>query len=219
MVADLRKMLFQDKVIGDVFRTVSDFQMFLDIPGLSKDSRYKDLSLGAGTLLDIGIYPLTWLLITLDPDLPSKPEHPKIMAAQDFQDGIEVTTSAILHYEKSGRQGVMTSTTNRKKGKSQIVTTIDGTDGFIEVEGGAPSHPRSFTVYPRWEGDEKPQGKKYDYEQKWQGFVYEADNTALDIAAGKKESNIMPWSETIRVMEIMDEIRRQGGCVYPHDKE
>ncbi|KAI0009690.1 hypothetical protein F4779DRAFT_357122 [Xylariaceae sp. FL0662B] len=219
LVADLRSLLYEDKVIGDVFRTTSDFQMYVDIAQLPPKSRLKNLELGAGSLLDIGIYPLSWALLTLDPNLPSKPETPKILAAQSFIDGIEVTTSTILHYTSSGRQGVVTSTTNRKKGKTQIVTTIDGTDGFVEVEGSAPSHPSSFTVYPRWTGDEKPEGKKYDYAQAAQGFIYEADNTALDIAAGKKESSIVPWSETIRVMEIMDEIRRQGGTKYPQDSQ
>ena len=219
MVADLRKMLFEDKVIGDVFRTTSEFQMFVDIANKPDSSRYKQVELGAGTLLDIGIYALSWLLLTLDPGLPSKPETPEIKAVQSFRDGVEVTTSAVFKYPNSGRQGVFMSTTERKSGPKKIVALIDGTNGFIEVEGGAPSHPKTFTVYPKWEGDEKPQGKKYDYEQKWQGFVYEADNTAIDIANGRKESEIMPWAETIRVMEIMDEIRRQGGTKYPHDDE
>lgn len=219
MVAELRKMLFQDKVIGDVFRTTSEFQMYFDMANAPATSRYKQIDLGAGSLLDLGIYPLTWLLLTLDPGLPSKPETPEIKAFQTFREGVEVTTSALLKFPSSGRQGVFSSTTERKTGSSKIVATIDGTDGFVEIEGGAPSHPKSFTVYPKWEGDEKPQGKKYDYEQKWQGFVYEADNTALDIAAGRKESEIMPWAETIRVMEIMDEVRRQGGTRYPQDDE
>jgi predicted dehydrogenase len=217
LVADLRKLLYEDKVIGDVFRATSDFQMYVDIPGLPSTSRYKDINLGAGTVLDIGIYALTWALLSLDPNPPGKSETPKIMAAQSFEDGIEVTTSTVLHYASSGRQGVVTSTTKRKNGASKIVATIDGTDGFIEVEGSAPSHPRSFTVYPKWTGDEKPEGKKYDYAQKAQGFIYEADNTALDLAAGKKQSDIVPWSATLRVMEIMDEIRRQGGTRYPQD--
>lgn len=227
LVSDLRRMLYEEKVIGEVFRATSEFQMYLDIGGLEEGSRYKQVGLGAGTLLDIGIYALTWLLIALEDDLPASgdgdekdAEKPRIMAAQDFRDGVEVTTSAILHWKKAGRQGVMQSTTERRNGKHKVVATIDGTEGFVEVEGGAPSHPKSFTVYPKWaEGEGKPEGRKYDYEQAWQGFVYEADNTALDIARGRKESEIMPWRETVRVMEIMDEIRRQGGTIYPQDQE
>ncbi|KAI1503588.1 hypothetical protein F5X99DRAFT_374871 [Biscogniauxia marginata] len=217
MVADLRKLLYEDKAIGEVFRATSDFQMPIDMAKLPATSRYKDLGLGAGALLDIGVYSLTWAILALDPRTPARSETPKVLAAQSFVDGVEVTTSAILQYASSGRQGVVTATTERGRGSSQIIATIDGTDGFVEVEGIVPSHPRSFTVYPKWTGDEKPAGKKYDYERAAQGFIYEADNTALDLAAGRKESPIVPWSETIRVMELCDEIRRQGGTVYPQD--
>ncbi|KAK6209445.1 hypothetical protein LQW54_006298 [Pestalotiopsis sp. IQ-011] len=221
LVADLRKLLYEDKAIGNVFRTTSDFQMYLDIAGLPSTSRYKDVSLGAGSLLDIGIYPLTWSILTLEADAPAPRKMPTIKAAQSFVDGIEVTTTILLHHPETDRQAIVTSSTERACGatraSSNVIATIDGTDGFVEVEGHAASHPRSFTVYPKWTGDEKPQGKKYDYQRPQQGFIYEADNTALDLAAGKKESSIMPWSETIRVLEIMDEVRRQGGTKYPVD--
>ncbi|KAI1339801.1 NAD(P)-binding protein [Xylariaceae sp. FL0016] len=218
LVADLRRLLYEDKVIGDVFRTTSDFQLYVDMRGAPATSRYRNLELGAGSLLDIGIYSLTWAILTLDPDVPRERPNPKIMAAQSFVEGVEVTTSVILHYADSGRQGIVTSSTERESGANKVVATIDGTNGFVEVEGFAPSHPWSFTVYPKWQGDEKPKGKKYDYKRPQQGFIYEADNTALDLAAGRKESPIVPWSETLRIMEIMDEIRRQGGSVYPCDK-
>ncbi|CAG9981124.1 unnamed protein product [Clonostachys byssicola] len=219
MVTDLRKLLYEENVIGNVFRTTSDFQMYVDVANLPPTSRYKNPSLGAGSMLDIGVYSLTWAILTLEPEAPGPREKPKIMAAQSFVDGIEVTTSLLLHYPDTGRQGVVTSTTERRRDESQIIATIDGTDGFIEVEGRVPSHPTSFTVYPKWGSDDKkPQGKKYDYSRPQQGFIYEADNTALDLAAGRKESTIMPLSETVRVMEIMDEVRRQGGTVYPVDQ-
>ncbi|KAI1260611.1 dimeric dihydrodiol dehydrogenase [Xylariaceae sp. FL1019] len=219
LVLNLQKLLHEDKIIGDVFRTSCDFQMLLDIAELPPTSRYKDLQLGAGTLLDIGIYSLTWCLLTLDPNPVDKVETPNIMAAQTFVDGVEVTTSAILHYKSTGRQGLVTSTSERKKERPYIVAMIDGTNGSIEVEGNVPSHPTAFTVYPRCTGDEKPTpAKRYDYARPQQGFQYEADQTALDIAAGRSESAVMPWSETIRVLEMMDEIRRQGGTRYPQDE-
>lgn len=218
MVADLRRILYEEKAIGHVFRASSDFQMYVDVANLPKTSRYKDPSLGAGSMLDIGIYALTWNILMLDPSPPSEPEQPSIKASQSFVQGIEVATSAILQYPSSGRQGLLLCTTERHNGDSKVVVTIDGTDGFIEVQGHVPSHPALFTVYPKWTSGEKPRGKTHDYRQAAQGFIYEADNTALDLAAGRKESAIMPWSETIRVMEMMDEIRRQGGTKYPQDE-
>jgi dihydrodiol dehydrogenase / D-xylose 1-dehydrogenase (NADP) len=35
---------------------------------------------------------------------------------------------------------------------------------------------------------------------------------------GKRESVVMPLEETVRMMRIMDGIRKQSGLVYPQDK-
>lgn len=219
LVVELRKLLYQDKVIGDVFRMSSDFGLLVDIPSLPSTSRYKDPNLGAGTLLDIGIYPLTWAFLTLDPNTPENSEKPVVFATQTHLHGVEVTSSVLIQYSSSGRQGIITSTT-MSGGIGDVVCRIQGTEGYIDVEGGAPSHPQSFTVYKRQGGEKsKFESKKFEYPQPGQGFVYEADNTALDIAAGRKENAIMPWKETVRVMEIMDEIRKQGGTTYPQDTE
>ncbi|KAJ3570400.1 hypothetical protein NPX13_g5743 [Xylaria arbuscula] len=219
----LMKLLYEDKIIGDVFRMWSDFGREWDVPNLPATSRYRDLALGAGTLLDLGIYSLTWGITTLDPKIPKNSETPKILAAQTFEVGIEVATSIILQYGSSGRQGVITSTT-KVDGNPDMVARIEGTAGTIEVVGPTTSDPKYFVVYPKFSTDaagntKRGEGKRYDFEVPGRGYTYEADATALDILAGKKESDVMPWSESIRVMEIMDEIRRQGGTVYKADKE
>ena len=223
IVLELRKILHEQKVIGDPFRMTSHFGLNIDIPSLPASSRYKDLKLGAGSLLDLGIYPLTWAMLTLDAKNPGDSEMPEIKAAQTLIDGVEVTTTAILRYKSTGRQGVISSTT-MANGDPEVIARIDGTNGYVIVNGPVPSVPDSFTVFPKVAGDPndrigKPEGKTYSFDNVGQGFTYEADNTVLDIAAGKKESDLMPWAESIRVMEIMDEIRRQGGARYPQDDE
>ncbi|KAI0152821.1 dimeric dihydrodiol dehydrogenase [Xylariaceae sp. FL1272] len=219
----LMKLLYEDKIIGEVFRMWSDFGREWDVPNLPATSRYRDLALGAGTLLDLGIYSLTWGLTTLDPKIPKESETPKILAAQTFEVGIEVATSIVLHYGSSGRQGVITSTT-KVDGNPHMVARIEGTKGTIEVVGPTTSDPRYFIVYPKFSTDDggntkRGEGKRFDFETPGRGYTYEADATALDIIAGKKESDVMPWSESVRVLEIMDEIRRQGGTVYAVDKD
>jgi predicted dehydrogenase len=44
---------------------------------------------------------------------------------------------------------------------------------------------------------------------------YEADEAAHCLVAGKLESDGLPWAESTLIMEIMDEVRKQGGLVYP----
>ncbi|KAI1625545.1 dimeric dihydrodiol dehydrogenase [Exophiala viscosa] len=219
MIAKLRHLLYEDKVIGDVFRMSCDFFDRIDIPNLPETSRYKHPKLGAGTLLDIGIYPLTWAFLTLDPNPPDNAERPNVLAAQVHQHGVEVTSSILVQYPSSGRQGVITSTHMSNK-PSNPICRVYGTKGYVDVTGEKPSHPHFFTVYKSKEDHQTfDQGQKYEFLHVGQGFIFEADNTALDIAAGRKESAIMPWKETMRVMELMDEIRKQGGTEYPQDHE
>lgn len=62
-------------------------------------------------------------------------------------------------------------------------------------------------------------GKTHTFEKTGKSFYWKAGAVALDIAAGRKESAIMPHAETLRVMEMLDEIRRQGGARFPQDTQ
>lgn len=202
----LQVLLHEEGVIGDVKRVFCDFGLKQDIASLPADSRLKDPALGAGTLLDVGIYSLTWGLLGVGPQT----EKPKIVASQELVNGVDAATSMILSFA-GGKQAILTSTSLHKT--PVAFCRIEGKDGAVVVEGGAASIPGSFTVYP-----DEGEPKKYDFEKPGRGFYYEADAVALDIAAGRKENGVMPWSETIRVLEMLDEVRRQGGAKFPQEK-
>ncbi|KAJ5767247.1 uncharacterized protein N7511_004863 [Penicillium nucicola] len=221
---ELQRLLHEEKIIGNVFRVFSDFASGVDIASLPSTSRYRDLALGAGSLLDIGVYSLTWARMALG-STPGQSELPRILAAQTHEEGIEVTTSTILQYNSTGRQGIVTSTTKALGAPGEVFAVVHGTHGYVEIEGRTPSAPESFTVWSKQEGNpdraffprEACHGKKYEFATVGRGFVYEAENTALDILEGRKESRVMPWAETLYMMDIMDEIRRQGNTVYPRE--
>jgi predicted dehydrogenase len=206
LVKNLQHQLHTDKVIGEVKRVFCDFGLQQDIASLPAGSRLKDPALGAGSLLDIGIYSLTWGLLGLG----QQTETPTIVASQHLVDGVDVASSMIVSFSQ-GQQGILTSTTFTKTPRA--FCRIEGTKGAIVVEGFVASAPASFTVHLN--GDEEP--KKYDFERIGKGFYWEADAVALDIAAGRKQSEVMPWAETIRVLEILDEVRRQGGAKFPQE--
>ena len=225
LMQTLRRMLHEEKVIGDVKRMFCDFGLDMDIGKLGPGSRYKDPALGAGSLLDIGIYSLTWGLVALDEGVGEEAKTPKVVAQQSLEDGVDVTSSAILMYP-GRRQGIVTSTTNI--GHQPVFARVEGSEGYILVRGPAPSMPDAFEVYPKASGSDpsNPGGKGAEATQTvksdrqgGRGFFWEADAVALDVAAGRKENAVMPLAETVRMMKIMDSIRKQGGAKFPQDRD
>ena len=57
----------------------------------------------------------------------------------------------------------------------------------------------------------------YEFEKPGRGFYWEADAVAHDLEAGRKENETMPWAETMRMMRIMDGVRKRGGARFPVD--
>lgn len=96
---------------------------------------------------------------------------------------------------------------------------IQGTLGDITV---APPSYRtlSYTLVP---AANESRGKLADWEYETKtfeipgghGMFWEADECARCIRDGKLESAVMGWEESVAVMEVMDEVRKQGDLVYP----
>jgi predicted dehydrogenase len=221
LVQDLRKALFTDKLIGDVRRTFCDFGQDHKLASLGPESRLKNLSLGAGSLLTIGIYSLTWGLLTLDEHIGLEASDTKILADQSLVDGVDVATAIVLRYPATGRQGILTSTSEFKGDYN--FCRIEGTEGYVLLGGPYASSPTEFSVWRnRGTGNGIRQAGpvlEKKYEDVGFGLYREADAVALDIAAARRENEIMPHAETLRVMRMMDEIRRQGGAMFPQDGE
>ncbi|OQE20549.1 hypothetical protein PENSTE_c013G00132 [Penicillium steckii] len=111
LVQKLRELIHSEKAIGDVQRVFCDFSMPMGIASLPASSRLKNPALGAGSLLDIGIYSLTWVLLALEGEFSH--DTPDVTANQRLEDGVDMATSALLLYE-DGRQGIATCSTLSK---------------------------------------------------------------------------------------------------------
>jgi predicted dehydrogenase len=221
LVEKLLKMVHEDKVIGVVHRMFCDLGLDMDISTLGQDSRLRNPALGAGTLLDICIYSLTWGLLLLD---PLRKAEIKVLGAQTLYEGVDTATSVILSVPSTGAQGILSSTSMART--PHIFCRIEGTKGHITVEGESASIPSAFTVHHKVpqpaEGDPVPvstQEQKFTLDSPGWGLYWEADAAALDVAAGRMQNSVMPWSESLRVLDIMDEIRRQGGAKFPQDEQ
>lgn len=227
IVKTLQKLLHEERVIGSVQRVFCDFGLDMPLTNLPTSSRLKDPALGAGSLLDIGIYSITWGLLCLEAPGKNGGEKimPEILSAQTLSDGIDVTSSIVLFYP-SGQHGILTSTTLHKT--DDMFCRIEGNGGVILISGATASMPSTLTVIRKGEdagndmGDGKvkhpsqpsaPKKEVFNFveESGQKGFCYEADAVALDIANGKTQSEIMHLNESLRVLEIMDKVRKQGG--------
>jgi len=194
LVRKLQSVLHEEKKLGTLYRTFCDFGLDIDIESLPDDSRYKQPSLGAGSLLDIGIYSLTIGIVTLTDKVGDEAEDPEISSAQTLSHGVDVNSSVILRYKSNGRQAIATSTTNYPC--KDEWARIEGSKGHIIISGGAPSAPEKFTLYKKDGGEPE----EYNFEKPGRGFFWEADAVALDIKAGRKQNATVPWAETLRVM-------------------
>ncbi len=211
VVKALQKFLHEDKKLGKIYRMWADFGLDIDIPSLPEDSRYKDPALGAGSLLDIGIYSLTWGLLTLSDKVGDEAEDPEVHSIQTVVENVDTDSAILLRYPTTGRQGVCTSSTNFDS--TGDFARIEGSEGYVTVYGSKASTPKKFTFYPK--GGGKPE--VYDFEKPGLGFYWEADAVAHDLKAGRTQNDTVPWAESLRTMRILDGVRKRGGAKFPVD--
>jgi predicted dehydrogenase len=138
----------------------------------------------------------TSILLTFPTSTPSNLPHPG-----------ESQALAMTHLRVS---------TNADDSHVQPSIRIQGTKGEIQVYGPA-FRPERYRVVPKGEGETKEVECPFPGDGK--GMYWEADEVARCLRDGKLESDGLPWEESIAIMEVMDEVRRQGGLTYPENIE
>ncbi|KAF3033500.1 hypothetical protein E8E12_003897 [Didymella heteroderae] len=209
------------------------------------EHRMVNMQLAGGALLDLGVYSLTWVFLVLyqlqhNSNEGTKGPGPNVKAAlSKYEDtGCDEMTSILLDFPgayvgcvspdaKKGNgdahaialTNIRVSNSPNDAHPSADPVRIQGTLGDITVS--APSYrPTSYTLIPAQNAN---RGKLADFEFETKqfdipaghGMFWEADECARCIRDGKLESNIMSWNESLEVMKVMDEVRRQGGLEYP----
>ena len=119
-------------------------------------------------------------------------------------DGMETITI----FYKDGRMAVLTHSIYCRSDRKGI---IHGDKGYIMVEN--INNPQSISVYDT--DDHLLQ--HIDVPAQINGYEYEFLEAVRCMKAGKTESESMPLSETVYMMEMMDSIRAQWGMVYPQE--
>jgi predicted dehydrogenase len=212
LMGKLKQLLHHEQKLGTLHRTFCDFALDMDLDSLPDTKYYKNPALGGGSLLDIGIYSLTWGLTTMCEATGDEAEEPEVNSSQSIAYGVDRTSTVILNFRSTGRQAICTSTLDQLQ--THPWARIEGSNGRMIVDGETPSSPDTLTFQPKDGGQEEV----WKFEKPGFGFWWEADAVALDLAADRKENAIVPPAETLRVLRIMDGVRRRGGARFPVDE-
>ncbi|MFI7580419.1 Gfo/Idh/MocA family oxidoreductase [Kocuria kalidii] len=164
-------------------------------------SRIWDPAAGGGALLDLAVYPLTWALAALG--------APDGITARGVlhEDGVDLHNGLTLSYADGAHAHLTTSIEADCPG----TVTLSGTDGWLRT--GAPLYnPGELVVRS---GRAAPRTERF--QPVGHGFAHELREVTRCLQAGLTESPRMPLADTVLVLELLDEARRQMGLRYRSD--
>jgi len=196
-IVKVRKLLTQG-AIGETRMVKADFGN--RIPW-EPSGRLLNPELGGGALLDVGIYPVSFASMVLGAS-PTKLTGVAYLG----ETGVDEQFSAVLGYEAgkiatlSG--AVRTSLINEAR--------IIGTDGYIRV----PDFWRASTLELYQNG----KMEKFELPFRATGYIHEAEEAMYCLREGLTESSVMPLDESLKIMKILDTLRKQWGLKYPQEK-
>ena len=184
----------QKKTVGNIVKIEADFGFK---PLLDFSSRVFKKSLGGGSLLDIGIYPIFAALSTL-----GKPVHIESKATF-FQNGVDSSCFIIFTYD-NGVEAHLKSTLLEETHTEAIFHCQNGS---IKINSRF-HEPSSVTIT----SDGKDETFDFDYNSN--GFSYEILHFNNLIRHNKTESDIMTFEFSKQLIQLIDTVRLQIGLNY-----
>lgn len=178
----------------------ADLGWVVDAP---PDDRLVDPALGAGALLDLGVYPLTMAHLVLGPV-----EQVVATATLDAA-GIDLDVAMATRHA-GGAVGALTASMTSHSPRTATVATDTGR---LEL-------PESFhhPAYARWlPADGEPELLTGVEPLLGTGLGNEAAEVQRCVRAGLRESPLVPHEQTLSLMAVMDDVRRQVGVRYAAD--
>ncbi len=196
-------------------------------------SRIFNPELGGGALLDVGIYPLSLASMVLGPPAGIS------SLARLGPTGVDEQDAILLSYD-GGRSATLNASVAMTTPTEAVIVGEKGILGIhtpffrarrislgVNKMAGLGERKvawlrRAARIVPAVsrvrESFEGRHGRTIHLPFKGNGLHYQAAEVMRCLDLGLTESPIMPWSETLSIMETMDKIRAQWGLVYPSEK-
>jgi predicted dehydrogenase len=189
--------LLADGVIGEVLTVKADFSISGEF---APESRLRNKALAGGALLDLGIYPITFADIIFN-EQPTRIQSSAVMGTT----GVDDRAFYLFDYE-NGRRAMLSSSFTHHAPSEAIVC---GTKGYIRL----PWFHAAQELTIHRQGSNEPETIKLPYSE-GENFKFEIAHAMECIRAKKIESDILPLSKTLAIMQTMDTLREQWGLRY-----
>ncbi|MBC8570729.1 Gfo/Idh/MocA family protein [Zongyangia hominis] len=168
---------------------------------LGPQGRLLNKNLAGGALLDVGIYTLSYAGMIFG-EAPSS----LTSVARIGDTGVDEQNAILTQYPSGGIGCLQSAVTADIPNDAQIIATKARVD--------IPEfwHAETAYVFPK-------EGQPYEIHLPFMknGYEYEAMEVMDCLRQGKVESDILPWSHTLQIMELLDRCREQWGLQYPQE--
>lgn len=200
---DVVRQCLEDGLLGEVEAVVADHGQPLYPDG---PRRLWDPALAGGALLDLGIYPVSFA-------------HFVLGGLTDVRATGELTPEGVDRWDAitaRGPRGGHAVLHTTMAARTPTVATVSGTAGRLEL--GDPDDFLCRWYAPgrvRFVGRTQPDWGTWEPTSRAHGLHFQAAEVARCVAAGLTESPLLPQAETVRIMETLDDVRRQLRMTYP----
>lgn len=192
-----RKTLSEGR-IGTLRMIRGDFSFSSDA---GPEHRLFNPSLAGGALLDVGIY-----VLSIAGFFAGSPPARVCGHAEKGPTGVDVQDSISAQWDS----GITASLTCGVTTRGPVSFDIIGTDGVIEI-----SQP--FFATQGYSLRNEQGVSTFEFPHEINGYEYEAREAVRCLSDGLLESPGMPLNESLRIVEIMDELRAEWKIKYPFE--
>jgi predicted dehydrogenase len=194
---DVVRRCLEEGLLGDVTAVAADHGQLLYPDG---PERLADPALAGGALLDLGIYPVSFAHLVLGAFTALQATGTLAETGVDAGETIAVT----------GPGGAIGTLSSTMLAKTPCTASISGTAARLEIDG-LFYEPNAMRLI----GPDDRETDRHEPPSREHGLAYEAAEFARLLGDGRTESDLLPLDETVAIMRVLDEVRRQLGVHFP----
>jgi predicted dehydrogenase len=197
------KLMLNEGALGELNSVLINFGFQ---PKQPVPARMFDPALAGGTILDIGVYNVFIAMSVL-----GRPDHIDAYM-KPASTGVDEQCAVLFRYKDGAMAQLFSSFLTHLPTEAEI----NGSKGRLRLSTRFYAPESRLEFYP-----DRPDSKQmisFDVPQHGHGYQYEAQHVGECLEKGLTESPVMTLTDTLEMMEVLDEIRRKAGIVYDADK-